>query len=367
MIEDAVEKNDVLRMSALIESNKKMLKELQNKSFDLRMNSLKSLFQRIHRAAIQICNQQNKKINFIFEGDDVELDRSIIDEIGEALTHMIRNAVDHGIESDETRAANNKKYIAEIKVIARQESDRVQIEITDNGKGLDPDALKRKALEKDLFDQHQLEQMSDQDSYMMIFSSGFSTAEKVNDVSGRGVGMSAVKETVESLSGDLRIESKVGFGTSFFIDLPTSVSIIDGIQLETSEQSIVLPLRKIKEVVAFDEVQLDSNVKGLQLANFRGQNLNILQLDSIIDLKHSKNDPKICFIIEKNSQLLGILASGKITQKQVVVKGLGDKLSEFDYYNGLTILGNGEPAFILDIYKVYEEFYKGDRKWKQAS
>jgi two-component system chemotaxis sensor kinase CheA len=366
MIKDAFSQGNLQRLEGLLEQNHKMLKNVQDKSFELRMNNLKGLFQRIQRAALQISAQQGKEIEIIISGEDVELDRSVIDMIGEALTHIIRNAVDHGIENKEERKVIGKNERAKVHLLAIQEADSVRIEIVDDGRGMCPKKLIEKAMAKGLISSFEGENFSDQQAYDLIFKSGFSTAEVVTDVSGRGVGMSAVKDTIEELCGEVTIHSKVGEGTSFVITLPTSVSIIDGIATKIFDQNIIIPIRKIKEIVSCKDLKIQRQLTGDSVVDFRGYALNVEFLDNI--LANQKSDQQeVCYIIEKGSKLLGVVGPGSLKMSQVVVKKTGAKLAEFPYYNGITILGNGEPAFILDVHKIHENFYSGAQQWSKVS
>lgn len=366
MIEDAFERGENVRLGTLLERHKKMLKNVQGKSFELRMNNLSALFQRIQRAAVQIAGKQDKDIEFDISGNDVELDRSVIDLVGEALTHVIRNAVDHGIEDRAARSVTDKPARARITISATQEADSVQIKICDDGKGMAPAKLKAKAVEKGLISEAQSEDMTDAEAYQLIFHSGFSTAEEVTDVSGRGVGMSAVKDTVENISGEIEIESMVGRGTAFTVTLPTTVSIIDGVATRLFDQNLIVPIRKIKEIVSAGELNIQQQFTGSCVANFRGRNLNIQYLDKVI-AGRSCEENAVCFIVEKAGQLLGLVSPASLRMTQVVVKGAGAKLAEFPYFNGVTILGNGEPAFIVDLFKIHDDFFQGAERWLKAS
>lgn len=327
-------------------------KNLQSIILNMRMVSVEQVFNRFPRMVRNLSKELEKEIELIIIGEDTEIDRTVIDEIGDPLVHLIRNSIDHGIESKEKREAANKKRKGTIKLEAYHSGNNVIISVSDDGDGIDKDRIIKKALDKDLITEDKLETMTEQQVYDLIFHSGFSTAEVVSDVSGRGVGLDVVKTTIQKLGGRIIVKSEKGKGTSFVIQLPLTLSIIQCMLVKMDKETFGIPIANINETMVVDKSAID-NVQGKQVLNYRKKIIPLIFLKETFKfgkVDRNKKDYRVV-VIANHEQMYAVVVDEFIGQQEIVLKTLGDYFSyhkENKLLSGATILGNGQVALILD-------------------
>ena len=326
---------------------------LQNAVMKLRMVPIKQVFDRFPRLVRDFSQSKSKKVNLVIEGEETELDRSIVNIIGEPLVHLVRNAMDHGIERSSDRKHLNKKDLATIKLSARHEGSHVIIEVEDDGCGIDPRKIKTKATEKGLKAPQDLEKMSDDEIIKLIFHNGFSTSEEVTDVSGRGVGMDAVKSTIEALHGEINVDTRVGKGSRFIIKLPLTLAIIKAMLVKIGGDTFAIPVESIRENVYVSSKDINT-VQNQKVISFREEILRLVSLRSNLRLgeaeKLSGNGVvHSVIVVEAGDRKAGFLVDELIGQQEIVIKSLGKILEGLKGIAGATVLANGEVALILDV------------------
>ncbi|HEX2958850.1 MAG TPA: chemotaxis protein CheW [Chitinispirillaceae bacterium] len=326
-----------------------IMRQIQGLSMSLRMVSVKATFQKMARLVRDLSKKSGKVIEFITEGEDTEIDKSVVENIGDPLIHMIRNSVDHGIEKVAEREASGKNKIAMIRLSAYHKAGNVFIEIQDDGKGLDKDAIYEKAVSKGLCRPN--EKLTDNEIFQFIFLPGFSTAKVVTDVSGRGVGMDVVKRNIESLRGSVEMSSERGKGTTFTLRLPLTLAIIDGMVVKVGSETCIIPTLSIIETISTSSEQIVSVLGKGEMIKVRGSLIPLLHLSSIFN-HHSKinGKAKVTLIIEDMlGRKAGLLVDEIIGQQQVVIKNLGNGLGEVPGISGGAIMSDGTVSLIIDI------------------
>ena len=322
--------------------------ELQDAVMSLRMLPVKTVFQRFPRLVRDLGRSLGKEIEITMQGEDTELDKAVIQEIGDPLVHLVRNAADHGIESPETRESNGKSRCGQITLRAYNEGSQVAIEVEDDGKGLHTDVLKAKAMQRGILTETEAQGMSDEAAYQLIFSPGFSTVEAVTDVSGRGVGMDVVSSNVQKLKGTIAIESRRGRGTKFVIKLPTSLMISKGILTQCGDAEFILPL---------DSVSIARKIPAGEIHHYRHH--SVIQTSEgpcpVVSLREqlgmgqeSEDDEKCVALIHASGRRYGLLVDRLINEEQVVVKPLSGGLEKNLDFLGATIMGDGRVVLVLN-------------------
>ena len=326
----------------------KSISSLQDEVMRTRMVKIERVFSKFLRMVRDLSRKLDKNIDFEMEGQDTELDRTILDEISDPLVHLVRNAVDHGIESCQEREKTGKGEIGHIKLSARREKNNVIIEIEDDGKGLDLELLKKKALEKGLLSPSEIENLTDDEVRMLIFVAGFSTKEKITEISGRGVGMDAVKSAVEKLGGKVRVYSKMGEYTKVKIDLPPTVAIIKSLLIEVGSEIYAIPISNVVKALSVgnDDYKL---VKGAPLLYINNKLIPVVELKEIFNIECKKLDKEIAIIVEKENEEVGLIVDSIIDQQEIVIKPLTTIFSNSKGFSGVTILGDGRVIPILDV------------------
>ena len=334
----------------------KLVQDLQSEAMSLRMQPVDSLFQRLERVAKDVTRAQEKMVRVTVIGTHVELDKTVIDRMKDPLIHIIRNAVDHGIESRERRLEGNKQPTASLVIEATQTPTNVLIRISDDGKGLDERAILAKALQKGLLDA--TAKYTSDEIRQMIFLPGFSTAEKVTDVSGRGVGLDVVKKSVDDLGGSLSIESCLGQGTSFLISLPSTLSILEALVINLDGTRYAVPIQTVDEVVdtKFYPIQKTGN-RGLAI-DLRGE---IVPIESLSDYLprlnyESSTNKTVALITRLNSRRIAFQVDSIIGQQSIVVRRLEGHLKQLPGFAGATVLASGEPSMIIQLSAIAQSF-----------
>lgn len=354
VILQTVLKEQTLNSSLLIRKTvhqlEKATKEVQDISMGLRMLPIKPTFQKMQRIVRDTTSELGKKVKLNLEGEDTELDKTILERISDPLVHLIRNACDHGIESPENRLAAGKSESGTIKLSAYHQSGKLVIEITDDGAGINPDVLRKKAIEKKIVSANT--HMSDKEAINLIFHPGFSTKAVVTDLSGRGVGMDVVKNNIEAIQGDIYLDTAVGKGTTFKIILPLTLAIIDAMVILNNDSRYVIPLSHIHESVKLDQIDIKKTTGLGDILLLRGENIPLFYLNNIINKRLTPKNPsdnQIAIVIKNSQETFAVVVDDIIGQYQVVIKKLGEELQGIKGISGSAILGDGKPALILEM------------------
>ena len=321
--------------------------ELQASLMSIRMLPVKTLFQRFPRLVRDLARSLGKEVHLVMEGESIELDKTILEQISDPLVHVIRNSVDHGLETPEVRRASGKDETGQLTLRASHDAGRVVIEVADDGKGLDAEALKRKALEKGLITHDAAAGMSDEAAFQLIFMPGLSTAAKVTDVSGRGVGMDVVRSNVRNLQGTIDIKSKRGQGTSLIVRLPTSLMISKGILMECGGSEYILPLGNILDMVKMPPEEVHE-YRSQRLAQIRGNLYPVFALADVLGLQAKKTPLLSIAIVEVGGLRYGLIVDRFVTEVEVLVKPLSGGLAECKEFQGAAIMGDGRVVLVLN-------------------
>jgi two-component system chemotaxis sensor kinase CheA len=327
-----------------------IMRQIQELSMSLRMVSVKPTFQKMARLVRDLSKKSDKDIELITEGEDTEIDKSVVENIGDPLIHMIRNSVDHGIEKAAERETSGKSKIAQIHLRAYHKAGNVFIEIQDDGRGLDKDAIYDKAVSKGLCKPN--EKLSDNEIYQFIFLPGFSTAKVITDVSGRGVGMDVVKRNIEALRGSVEMSSEKGKGTTFTLRLPLTLAIIDGMVVRVGAETCIVPTLSIIETISTSSNHIVSVLEKGEMIKVRGNLIPLLHLSGIFNNQRTKLNgmAKVTLIIEDMlGRKAGLLVDEIIGQQQVVIKNLGNGLGEVPGISGGAIMSDGNVSLIIDV------------------
>lgn len=332
-----------------VERMSRVTGDLQNIILNMRMVPVETVFNRFPRMVRQLARDLNKKIDLQIVGAETELDRTVIDEIGDPLVHLIRNALDHGVETPEVRRANNKNEVGTVVLRAYHSGNHVFIELEDDGAGINKEKVLSKAINKEIISKEVAKTLTNNQIAELIFASGFSTADQISDISGRGVGLDVVKNTIESLGGSITIESEEGKGSLFSIQLPLTLSIISVMLVEIQAEKYAIPLSSIIETAIVNKNDL-MHAHNQTVIDFRGKVVPLLFLKDIFDVPSAgiESDYYSVVIVRKGDKLAGLVVDGFIGQQEVVLKSLGTYLSSAYAISGATILGDGQVALIMD-------------------
>ena len=343
----------------------KVTKDVQDLSMSLRMLPVKPTFQKLQRIVRDTSGILGKKVDLVMVGEDAELDKTVLDHLGDPLVHIVRNAVDHGIETPETRLAAGKAPVGNLLLKAFQEGDKFVIEIIDDGAGIDANRLRQKATEKGILRAGQV--ISDQEAIHLIFHAGFSTKTEVSEVSGRGVGMDVVRTNIEQLGGQVFIETKLGQGSTFRIVLPLTLAIIDAMIVKISDDRFVVPLNHVSETLRPGAKDLHKTTTLGEVLLLRGENLPVFRLRSLLGRKVVANETcdEIALVIRSGKSAgFAVLVDDVVGQHQVVVKKLGEEIRNLPGLSGSAILGDGKPSLILELSELVQ---KGARQTSSHS
>ena len=321
--------------------------ELQTSVMSIRMLPVKTVFQRFPRLVRDLARSLGKEVRLVIEGEGIELDKTILEQIGDPLVHVIRNAVDHGIELPEERRAHGKDGAGQLTLRAMHEAGGVSIEVADDGRGLDASALKQKAVEKGLLTPEAAAGMSEEAAFQLVFLPGLTTAAKVTDVSGRGVGMDVVRSNVRNLHGTIEIRSQLGQGTTFRITLPTSLMISKGILLEAGAQEYILPLSNIRDMVKMPAEEAH-DYRGITLAQVRGNIYSIFSLAEMLGLATTKSAELSVAIVEAGTAKYGLVVDKFLSEVEVLIKPLAGGLEQCKEFQGAAIMGDGQVVLVLN-------------------
>lgn len=333
-----------------VEHMARVSSDLQNIVLKLRMVPIESVFNRFPRMVRDLAKSLEKKVDLVITGADTELDRTVIDEIGDPLVHLLRNSLDHGVEPIQDRIKAGKSETGTVHLRAYHSGNHVFIEIEDDGRGIDRERVLKTALKNNVVTPEQANTMSDAEVYMLLFASGFSTADKISDISGRGVGLDVVKSKIVALGGQVTVESKLGKGTCFSVQLPLTLSIIAAMLIRVGEERYAVPLSSIVETAILRKEDI-KHVHGMPMMHFRSSVIPLLSLHKVLECP-AQLDPDLSeyniIIVRKGDKQVAIQVDDIIGQQEIVLKTLGKYLSKVFAISGATILGDGQVALIID-------------------
>ncbi|WP_230198977.1 chemotaxis protein CheA [Geotalea daltonii] len=323
--------------------------QLREAIMKARMLPVKVVFQRFNRLVRDLCQCHGKEVNLVFIGEDTELDKTVIDEIGEPLLHLIRNAVDHGLENPEVRRRSGKPAKGILTLRARHENNHMVISVEDDGSGISPERLRNAAVSKGLIDSRQARALSDHEALQLMFLPGFSTKEEVTETSGRGIGLDVVKNIVASFNGMIDIESAMGVGTTFTIKLPLTLAIITSLMVEVSGDTYAIPLSGVLESIKVDRGDIHEVADG-EVIQLRDRLLPLVRVGSFFGLPQLKQEEtEYVVVVGSGERRGGLVVDRLIGQQEIVIKAMDDYLGALPGIAGGTILGNGKIALIFDI------------------
>jgi two-component system chemotaxis sensor kinase CheA len=343
---------DLARLQETFAEVERYTRELQERLMGVRMLPIGTAFSRFPRLVRDLAAATGKQAVLVVEGEETELDKSVVERMGDPLTHLVRNAIDHGIEPSGERIAAGKPPVGAIGLRARHQGGSVVLEVSDDGYGLNRDRILAKARERGIAVEG--DNPSDERIFSLIFEPGFSTAKNVTDISGRGVGMDVVKKSVESLNGAIAVVSEPGRGVTFRIQLPLTLAILDGLLLRVGTQRFVLPLVSIMESVALRPEQLRQVAGGGEVIVLRGEPLPVARLKCLFHVPSEDGAAVLAVIVEHRGKRLALLVDELLGQQQVVIKSLETNFRKVEGAAGATILGDGQPALILDVAAIAE-------------
>ena len=320
----------------------------------VRMVPIESVLQKFPRMIRDLNKTLNKKMELTMTGEDTEMDRTVVDEIGDPLMHLIRNSADHGIESADLRAQRGKPEVGQIFLHAFQDGNSVVIEVGDDGNGIDAEAVKNKAIEKGVVSPEQAALLTEKQCVELLFHPGFSTAKVVSEISGRGVGLDVVKSKVESLSGEVTVKTKLGEGSTWVIRLPLTLAIIQALMVIIGQEKYAIPLDSIQSIedVSPNDIKF---VENKEVINLRGSVLPLVRLNEVLDTSSTRepDEDMVVVIARKGDQLAGLVIDELMGQQEIVIKPLGKYTNKCKLISGATILGDGEIALILDTNSIF--------------
>ncbi|MEK3871290.1 MULTISPECIES: chemotaxis protein CheA [unclassified Paenibacillus] len=344
--------NEVKRadLTETVEHMSRVGSDLQNIVLKLRMVPIDTVFNRFPRMVRDLAKSLDKKIDLVIVGAETELDRTVIDEIGDPLVHLLRNAVDHGVEPVAERVAAGKPETGTVNLRAFHSGNHVFIEIEDDGHGIDRDKVLKKALKNGVVKESEAASMTDEQVYMLLFAPGFSTAEVISDISGRGVGLDVVKSKIESLSGVVSVQSKLGAGTKFSVQMPLTLSIISAMLIKVGAEKYAIPLSSIVETGLIKREQV-RELHGYMMIPYRDTHIPLMSLAQLFDIpgfSESDEEETEIVVIRKGDRMAALAVESFIGQSEIVIKNLGKYLPAIQGVAGATILGDGQVALIID-------------------
>ncbi|MCM1498944.1 MAG: chemotaxis protein CheA [Clostridium sp.] len=342
-------KNSMQGFNDQIEYLERVTTNLHESVMKVRMVPIESVVNRFPRMIRDLSKKLGKEMELIMTGEDTELDRTVIDEIGDPLMHMLRNSADHGLESTIDRLKIGKPQVGTIQLNAYQDGNNVTIEVIDDGAGIDVEKVKASAIKKGHITEEQADMMSEKEAIDLLFRPAFSTAEKISDVSGRGVGLDVVKNKIEGLGGDVEVSTKLGEGSKFTIRLPLTLAIIQALMVEIRDEKYAIPLNSI---VTIEDVMV-SDIKYVQqkeVISLRGNVIPLVRLDELMDCPPREEEPEnlVVVIVKKGDKQTALVIDNLIGQQEIVIKPLGKYINIHKMISGATILGDGEVALIID-------------------
>jgi len=344
--------------------------DLQDTIMKVRMVPVQTIFSRFPRLVRDLSRKSGKQVELIMEGEETEFDKSVVEEIGDPLVHLVRNAVDHGLEDEQERIQAGKKSKGHVWLRAYHKGNSVAIEVEDDGRGMDPDKLKQVAIRKGIISPEEANSMDEREALDLIFYPGFSSAEAVTDISGRGVGMDVVKTNIKNLKGSVHTQSEIGKGTKLTLTLPLTLAIIDALMVQVAGDTFAIPLDAVSETTKIETEKL-TDINNRKAVTLRGEVLGVVELAELLDLPQSMDDREVLpmVVIQDNERRLGLVVDRLLERQEIVIKPLGQYLNDFNLkgLSGATIMGDGSVVLILDPHEVYSLSTQFGRKIEAAS
>lgn len=327
--------------------------DLQDTIMKVRMVPVSSVFSRFPRLVRDLSRKSGKQVELIMEGEETELDKSVVEVIGDPLVHLIRNAMDHGVESEEDRLKAGKQGKGTVHLRAYYRGNSVAIEIEDDGKGIDPEKMREVAVKKGIISADEAKVLDDREAMELIFAPGFSSAETITDISGRGVGMDVVRTNIKNLKGSVSINSELGKGTRFTLTLPLTLAIIDALMVNVAGEEFAIPLDAVSETTKIEAERL-TDVNGRKAVTLRGEVLGLVYMSDLLDLPRSEETGVLSVVvIHDNDRRLGLVVDKLHERQEIVIKPLGEYLGDLKGISGATIMGDGSVILILDPHEIY--------------
>ncbi len=328
--------------------------DLQDTIMKVRMVPVSSVFSRFPRLVRDLSRKSGKEVDLIMEGEETELDKSVVEVIGDPLVHLIRNSMDHGVEMEDVRREKGKDPKGKVWLRAYHKGNSVAIEIEDDGKGIDPEKMREVAIRKGVITPEEAKNLDDRESMELIFAPGFSSAEVITDISGRGVGMDVVRTNIKSLKGSISISSEVDKGTRFTLSLPLTLAIIDALMVNVDKETFAIPLDAVSETTKIEARRL-TDVKGRKAVTLRGEVLGILSLADLLGLPCNMHNQEVLsvVVIHDNDRRLGLVVDRLLERQEIVIKPLSSYLGDLKGISGATIMGDGSVILILDPHEIY--------------
>lgn len=333
-----------------IEYLERITTNLHESVMKVRMVPIESVVSKFPRMIRDLSRTLKKKMELVMTGEDTELDRTVVDQIGDPLQHLLRNSADHGLEDNETRIQRGKPEVGSIFLNAYQEGNNVIIQVGDDGNGIDTEAVKGKAIERGIITAEQAESMSQKDIINLLFLPSFSMAKKITDISGRGVGLDVVKSNIEALGGDVEVTTKLGEGTTFTVRLPLTLAIIQALMVEIRDEKYAIALGSIANIEDIPVADI-KYIQAEEVIHLRGNVIPLIRLDKVLDIEPREEEPEslTVVIVKRGDSQAGLVVDNLIGQQEIVIKSLGKYINGNKLISGATILGDGEVALILDV------------------
>jgi len=325
----------------------KFSRGLQDIGMSMRLDPIKGLFQKMSRLVWDVSKKLGKEVNFVMHGEDTEVDRTVIEKLADPLMHMVRNALDHGVETPDERVKNGKPRAGTVSLSATHAGGSIHIEIKDDGRGLDAQKLTKKAIEKGLIPPGTV--LTEEEAYLLIFAAGFSTAAAVTDISGRGVGMDVVRNNIESMRGTIRIDSELGKGTTFRIELPLTLAIMDGIETIVGTERFIIPTLAVLEFMKPEPHMITRTIGAGETFFFRGSYLPLFRLGELFGIPNDQSTVGLVIVIESGTEQVALMVDGMVGTCQTVIKSLGKMFDEARGFAGCAIMPNGNIGLIIDV------------------
>lgn len=348
-MDDLSETSNKDNMVEAIEYLERITTSLHDAVMKVRMVPIERVFNRFPRMVRDLSKELNKEIDLQMSGEDTEVDRTVIDEIGDPLIHIIRNSIDHGIEMPQERAQQGKPKEGTVILKAYPDGNNVVIEVVDDGRGIDSTVIRDKAIQKGIITEQEGDMLSEEEIIALLFTPGFSTSNEVSDISGRGVGLDVVKSKIESINGSVEIDTKLHSGTKFIIRIPLTLAIIQALLVRLGDEIYAIPLSSITEIT---DIKKDSirNIQGQEIMLYRGKTIPVVKLNQLMNIESNDfSDEYVVVVVQKGEKQAGLLVDSLIGQQEIVIKPMGKYLSNIKYLSGATILGNGSISLILDV------------------
>ena len=333
-----------------IEYLERITTNLHESVMKVRMVPIESVVAKFPRMIRDLSRKLDKKMELYMTGEDTELDRTVVDQIGDPLQHLLRNSADHGLEDNATRIAKGKPEVGSIFLNAFQEGNNVIIQVGDDGNGIDVEAVRNKAIERGVITEEQAETMSQKEIINLLFLPSFSMAKKITDISGRGEGLDVVKSNIEALGGDVEVKTELGVGTTFTVRLPLTLAIIQALMVEIRDEKYAIALGSISNIEDIPVKDI-KYVEAQEVIHLRGKVIPLIRMDQVLDIEPKEEEPEslTVVIVQKGENLAGLVVDNLIGQQEIVIKSLGKYINNNKIISGATILGDGEVALILDV------------------